>query len=171
MLFIILIFKNCLSQGNNRLDSNRFVWRFGDYIFITSMTPSRAFVLVIREYIGWIHVKFILVHLTPMVSILSLYPILIFRIFHPILMEVAIEGWQTLSVLAEFSHSMAITILKKSKEIMKNTTAASKYIPRRPRISINWNPPFQTQIYLVNSKKWKISKLVIFRLTKIRFRE
>ena len=41
---------------------------------------------------------------------------------------------------------------------MKNTTAASKYIPRRPRISINLNPPFQTQIYLVNSKKWKISK-------------
>ena len=55
-------------------------------------------------------------------------------------------------------HSTAIAILKKSEAIVKNTTAASKYIPRRPRISINWNPPFQTQIYLVNSKKWKISK-------------
>ena len=26
---------------------------------------------------------------------------------------------------------------------MTNTTAASKYIPKRPRISINWNPPFR----------------------------
>ena len=30
-----------------------------------------------------------------------------------------------------------------------NTTTASKYIPKRPRICINWNTPFQTQIYLV----------------------
>ena len=44
---------------------------------------------------------------------------------------------------------------------MTNTVAASKYIPRRPRISINWNPPFQTQIYLVSSKKnffWNFMK-------------
>ena len=34
-------------------------------------------------------------------------------------------------------HSTAIAILKKSEAIVKNTTAASKYIPRRPRISIN----------------------------------
>ena len=34
-------------------------------------------------------------------------------------------------------HSMAIAILNKSEEFVKNTTAASKYIPRRPRISIN----------------------------------
>ena len=26
---------------------------------------------------------------------------------------------------------------------MTNNTAASKYIPRRPRISINWTPPFR----------------------------
>ena len=32
---------------------------------------------------------------------------------------------------------------------MISTTTASKYIPKRPRICINWNPPFQTQIYLV----------------------
>ena len=32
---------------------------------------------------------------------------------------------------------------------MTSTTTASKYIPKRPRICINWNPPFQTQIYLV----------------------
>ena len=30
---------------------------------------------------------------------------------------------------------------------MTNTTAASKYIPRRPRISINWNPPFQNSLH------------------------
>ena len=34
-------------------------------------------------------------------------------------------------------HSMAIAILNKSEEIVKNTTTASKYIPRRLRISIN----------------------------------
>ena len=52
-------------------------------------------------------------------------------------------------------HSMAIAILNKSEDIVKNTTAASKCIPWTPRISINWNLPFQTQIYLVNSKKMK----------------
>ena len=55
-------------------------------------------------------------------------------------------------------HSMATANIKKSLELVTNTTAASKYIPRRPRISINWNPPFQTQIYLLNSKKQKNSK-------------
>ena len=47
----------------------------------------------------------------------------------------------------------ALDILKKSEEFKTNTTAASKYILRRPRISINGNPPFKTQIYLVNTKK------------------
>ena len=32
---------------------------------------------------------------------------------------------------------------------MTSTTTASKCIPKRHRICINWNPPFQTQIYLV----------------------
>ena len=40
-----------------------------------------------------------------------------------------------LSVIS--NHSMAIAILNKSEEFVKNTTAASNYIPRRPRISIN----------------------------------
>ena len=35
------------------------------------------------------------------------------------------------------SHSMATSNLNKSEEFVTNTTAASKYIPRRPRISIN----------------------------------
>ena len=34
-------------------------------------------------------------------------------------------------------HSMATANLKKSEDFMTNTTAASKYIPRRPRICIN----------------------------------
>ena len=62
------------------------------------------------------------------------------------------------------AHSMAIAILNKSEEIVKNTTAASKYIPRRPRISINWNPPFQTSLH-------KNSKEIFFRLIKFFFQE
>ena len=46
-------------------------------------------------------------------------------------------------------HSMARANLNKSEKFLTNTTAASKYIPRRPRICINWNPPFQTKNYLV----------------------
>ena len=44
---------------------------------------------------------------------------------------------------------MARANVNKNEEVLTNTTAASKYIPRRPRIYINKNPPFQTQIYLV----------------------
>ena len=44
---------------------------------------------------------------------------------------------------------MARANLNKSKKILTSTTTASKYIPKRPRICINWYPPFQTQIYLV----------------------
>ena len=35
---------------------------------------------------------------------------------------------------------------------MTNITAASKYIPRSPRISINWNPPFQKSFYKIFMK-------------------
>ena len=45
--------------------------------------------------------------------------------------------------------SMARANLNKSEVFLKNNTAASKYILRRHRICINWNPPFQTKIYLV----------------------
>ena len=44
---------------------------------------------------------------------------------------------------------MARANLNKSKFFLTSTTTASKYIPKRPRICINWNSPFQTQIYLV----------------------
>ena len=58
---------------------------------------------------------------------------------------------------------MARANLNKSVWLVTNTTAASKYIPRRPRISINWNPPFQTSLH-------KISEVIFFRLTKKFFR-
>ena len=44
---------------------------------------------------------------------------------------------------------MARVNLNKSEWLVTNTTAASKYMHKRPRICINWNPPFQIQI-LVN---------------------
>ena len=62
-----------------------------------------------------------------------------------------------------FRHSMARANLNKSVWLVTNTTAASKYIPRRPRISINWNHPFQYSLH-------KISKTVFFRLTIFFFR-
>ena len=60
-------------------------------------------------------------------------------------------------------HSMARADLNKSVWLVTNTTAATKYIPRRPRISINWNPPFQTSLH-------KISEVIFFRLTNFFFR-
>ena len=49
-------------------------------------------------------------------------------------------------------HSMARANLNKSVWLVTNTIQ-SKYIPRRPKISINWNPTFQTffsQILVLN---------------------
>ena len=50
-----------------------------------------------------------------------------------------------------FLFSWTLANLNKSVWLMTNTTTASKYvyIPKRTRIDINWNSPFQTQIYLV----------------------
>ena len=69
-------------------------------------------------------------------------------------------------VKSQYGHSqssLATANLNKSEEFVTNTTAASNYIPRRPRISINWNPPFQTSLH-------KISKVVFFWLKIIFFR-
>ena len=49
----------------------------------------------------------------------------------------------------EMLHSMARANLNKIVWLVTNTTTASKYIPKRTRICIVWNPTFQTQIYLV----------------------
>jgi hypothetical protein len=46
-------------------------------------------------------------------------------------------------------HSMASANLNKTENLVTNTTTASKYIPERPRIWINLNPPFQTKIYVI----------------------
>ena len=48
-------------------------------------------------------------------------------------------------------HSMTTANLNKSEDLVINTTTASKYIPRRLRICINWNFLFKTQIYLVKA--------------------
>ena len=48
-------------------------------------------------------------------------------------------GW----ILRILNHSMARANLNKSEKLMTNNTAESKYISRRPKICINWNPPFR----------------------------
>ena len=59
------------------------------------------------------------------------------KIFHPILkFQFSIISW--------LLHSMTMVNLNKSEKFLTNTTATSNYIPKRPRICINWNPPFQT---------------------------
>jgi hypothetical protein len=45
--------------------------------------------------------------------------------------------------------STVLPIWIKEKKVLNSTTTAAKYILKRPRICNNWNPPFQTQIYLV----------------------
>ena len=55
----------------------------------------------------------------------------------------------------QWTHSMARANLNKSKKVLTNTTAASKYMPRRTRISINLNTPFQTSVHKI-SRLWII---------------
>ena len=56
--------------------------------------------------------------------------------------------FELLGILVQL-HSMAKANLNKNEFFLTNTTTTSKYIPKRPRICINWYPPFQTQIYFV----------------------
>ena len=49
-------------------------------------------------------------------------------------------------------HSMATANLNKTEDFVTNTTTASKVIPRRPKISINWNPPFQTSLHKISKE-------------------
>ena len=44
---------------------------------------------------------------------------------------------------------LAVTYLKIVENLISNTTAASKYKPKRLRININWNPHFLIPFYLV----------------------
>ena len=56
------------------------------------------------------------------------------------------------------SHSMARANLNKSKKVLTSTTTASKYIPMRPRICINWNPPFQISFHKIFKNYFLLSK-------------
>ena len=46
----------------------------------------------------------------------------------------------------------------KVKKVLTSTTTASKYIPKRPRICINWNPPFQTSLHKIFKNCFLLSK-------------
>ena len=61
-------------------------------------------------------------------------------------------------------HSMARANLNESNKLVTNITAASKYIPRRPRICINWNLLFQTSLHKIfkNCFLWSKSCLTMF---------
>ena len=51
--------------------------------------------------------------------------------------------FQQIEWKSELYHSMARANVNNSVWLVTNTPTASKYIPRRTRISINWNPPFR----------------------------
>ena len=63
------------------------------------------------------------------------------------------------------SHSMAGANLNKSKKVLTSTTTASKYIPKRPRICINWNPPFQTSLHKIFQNCFLLSKSCLTMFT------
>ena len=65
---------------------------------------------------------------------------------------------------------MATANLNKSEDFMTNTTTASKYLPRRPRIIINWNPTFQTSLLKI-SKGFFLDLQLFFSGTKKNFQE
>ena len=61
-------------------------------------------------------------------------------------------------------HSMVSANLNKSFWLVINTPKVSKYIPRRTRISINWNPLFQTSLHKIfkNCFLWSKSCFTMF---------
>ena len=61
-------------------------------------------------------------------------------------------------------HSMARANLKKSVWLVTNTTAASKYIPRRTRISINWDFLTFKRLYKVEPNRFKAIETCIILL-------
>ena len=60
--------------------------------------------------------------------------------------------------------SMARANLNKSKKVSTFTIAASKYIPKRPRICIHWNYLFQTLLHIIfkNCFLWSKSCFTMF---------
>ena len=53
------------------------------------------------------------------------------------------------------SHSMATANQNKSEDFVTNTTEASKYIPRKTRISINWDFLTFKRLYKVEPNRFK----------------
>ena len=47
---------------------------------------------------------------------------------------------------------------EKSEHFSTSTTTASNYIPKRPRICINWNPPFQTSLHKIFKNGFLLGK-------------
>ena len=81
--------------------------------------------------------------------------------------------FQQIEWKSELYHSMARANVNNSVWLVTNTPTASKYIPRRPKISINWNPPFQTSLHriLKNCFLWsksyfELSHLEVILLSK-----
>ena len=63
-----------------------------------------------------------------------------------------------------YYHSMARANLNTIENFMTNTTTASKYIPKRFKICINRNPPFQTLLHKIfkNCFLWSKSCFTMF---------
>ena len=77
-----------------------------------------------------------------------IWQILNFKIpicFPQILLFVLTSWKRRIGILMSW-HSMARANLNKSEWLVTNTSTASKYIPKRPRICINWNPTFRPHI-------------------------
>ena len=69
------------------------------------------------------------------------------------------------SGISVLRHSMATANLNKSKDFVTNTTTASKYIPRRLRISNNPSTPH----FIKFQKKFSFSLTTFFSGTKKKF--
>ena len=68
----------------------------------------------------------------------------------------------SLTIAFKSDHSMAKASLNKVENVMTNTTAASKYIPKRQRIGINCNPLFQTPLYKLFKIWFSLVKLLYY---------
>ena len=65
----------------------------------------------------------------------------------------------------KFDLSMAIANLNKTEKLVTNTTTASKYMPKMPRICINGNPPFRTSLHKTFKNCFLWSKFYFTMLT------
>ena len=73
----------------------------------------------------------------------------------------AILQWSNKKPLISYETQYGHSKSEKSEELVTNATAASKYMPKRPRICINGNPPFRPHFlkfskpdFLHNYRMW-----------------